>query len=585
MAAPGHEREVPQRVPTATMAAPEALSREELVQRVRELEREVERLRGGAQCPPGGDGPCPPGGAGLQGPPGGAGLQCPPGGDGLQCPPGGDGLQCPPGGAGLLCPPDGAGLQCPPGGAGLQCPPGGAGLCPPGAARPQRRGKSRQRRPFDFSAHGRRHVALRLCYLGWEYQGFAAQDNTSNTVEDKLFEALSKTRLVENRHSASYHRSGRTDKGVSAFGQVISLDLRSNLSRGLGVKPSNRDTDRDTDRIRDTDGVIDTVIESDRVRDTEANPDEAAEQDEIRYVHILNRVLPPDIRVLAWAPVRPEFSARFSCLHRTYRYLFPRAGLDVGAMGRAAEGYRGTHDFRNLCKMDVANGVVNFVRTVLASEVRPANSDGNSLGSGYQLWEFRVRGQAFLYHQVRCMMAVLLLVGRGLETPQVVERLLDVETNPEKPQYSMAVDYPLILDECAYSERDVRWVADSQALSLTVTELQRMWTCFVTKSQLVFRMLQRLNQTVRQERADDGDGDDEEKPLPWSLALPSLSAQASGLTQGVQSRSYKRLMDRPRCEGLESRISHYTKRGRISLSVPLAELKSCPPRGDRTMSP
>ena len=32
---------------------------------------------------------------------------------------------------------------------------------------------------------------------------------------------------------------------------------------------------------------------------------------EIRYCQILNKVLPPEIRVLAWAPVHPEFSARY----------------------------------------------------------------------------------------------------------------------------------------------------------------------------------------------------------------------------------------------------------------------------------
>ena len=81
-------------------------------------------------------------------------------------------------------------------------------------------GAGKARRAFDFSAHGRRHVALKIAYLGWGYQGFASQENTSNTIEEKLFEALTKTRLVESRQTANYHRCGRTDKGVSAFGQV-----------------------------------------------------------------------------------------------------------------------------------------------------------------------------------------------------------------------------------------------------------------------------------------------------------------------------------------------------------------------------
>lgn len=82
------------------------------------------------------------------------------------------------------------------------------------------RKKSGKERPFDFTAHPRRHVALRLAYLGWAYQGFAVQENTDITVEAKLFEALLKTRLIQDRQSSNYHRCGRTDKGVSAFSQV-----------------------------------------------------------------------------------------------------------------------------------------------------------------------------------------------------------------------------------------------------------------------------------------------------------------------------------------------------------------------------
>lgn len=83
--------------------------------------------------------------------------------------------------------------------------------------------KAGKARAFDFSANPRRHVALRLFYLGWSYQGFAVQENTDNTVEARLFEALLKTRLIQERQTSNYHRCGRTDKGVSAFSQVRSL--------------------------------------------------------------------------------------------------------------------------------------------------------------------------------------------------------------------------------------------------------------------------------------------------------------------------------------------------------------------------
>jgi tRNA pseudouridine38/39 synthase len=39
------------------------------------------------------------------------------------------------------------------------------------------------------------------------------QETTSQTVEDFLFDALIKTRLIEQRATANYHRCGRTDRG------------------------------------------------------------------------------------------------------------------------------------------------------------------------------------------------------------------------------------------------------------------------------------------------------------------------------------------------------------------------------------
>ncbi len=44
-------------------------------------------------------------------------------------------------------------------------------------------------------------------------QGFVVQETTSQTVEDFLFDALIKTRLIEQRATSNYHRCGRTDRG------------------------------------------------------------------------------------------------------------------------------------------------------------------------------------------------------------------------------------------------------------------------------------------------------------------------------------------------------------------------------------
>ncbi|XP_058145470.1 tRNA pseudouridine(38/39) synthase isoform X2 [Dasypus novemcinctus] len=394
-------------------------------------------------------------------------------------------------------------------------------------------GAGKAKRAFDFSAHGQRHVALRIAYLGWSYQGFASQENTNNTIEEKLFEALIKTRLVESRQTSNYHRCGRTDKGVSAFGQVISLDLRSHFPRTW-----------DSEDLNLKDEVNDVAQEITK---------------EIRYTHILNRVLPPDIRILAWAPVEPSFSARFSCLERTYHYFFPRSDLDIATMNYAAQKYVGTHDFRNLCKMDVANGVINFQRTILSAQVQLV---GQSLyeekwQEPFQLCQFEVTGQAFLYHQVRCMMAILFLIGQGMEKPEIIDELLNIEKNPQKPQYSMAVEFPLVLYDCKFE--NIKWIYDQEVQEFNVTHLQRLWADHAVKTHMLYSMLQGLESVA----VPYGTGPEMDGVIEWRNVKPRVIKQTSAFVEGVKMRTYKPLMDRPKCQGLESRIQHYVRRGRI----------------------
>ncbi|XP_074891067.1 tRNA pseudouridine(38/39) synthase [Buteo buteo] len=390
--------------------------------------------------------------------------------------------------------------------------------------------KKSQQRPFDFGAHGRRHVALKIAYLGWGYQGFASQENTSNTIEEKLFEALKKTRLVDDRQTSNYHRCGRTDKGVSAFGQVISLDLRSNLSEGKKLNGHKGDSEGRSEG-----------------------------EEELRYTHILNRVLPPDIRVLAWAPVEPDFSARFSCLKRTYRYFFPCADLDVALMHAAAQRYVGTHDFRNLCKMDVANGVVNFQRTILSAGVTWVERGGETGPQDpFRLCQFEVTGQAFLYHQVRCMIAILFLIGQKMESPEIIDELLDVEKNPQKPQYSMAVEFPLVLYDCEFE--NLQWLYDREVQEFNVTHLQQLWANHAVKTQVLRNMLGGLDAAPVATEESPGNS----TPILWRDMKPPLRSQVSGFVEGVKARTYKPLLARPKCEGLEARIRHFVRRGRIA---------------------
>lgn len=50
--------------------------------------------------------------------------------------------------------------------------------------------------------------------------------------------------------------------------------------------------------------------------------------------------------------------------------------------------------------------------------------------SGYAMYYLEISANAFLWHQIRCIMAVLLLIGEGKEYPDVITELMDVEKNP-----------------------------------------------------------------------------------------------------------------------------------------------------------
>ena len=361
--------------------------------------------------------------------------------------------------------------------------------------------------------------------------------------------------------------------------QVISIDLRSNLSHGIGVKCRKDESQNDEDSHQ-------MATEAGQSLDQQIPKahDSNTEPDEIRYVYILNRVLPAEIRVLAWCPVDPAFSARFSCTSRTYKYFFPHGNLDLSRMLQAARALIGEHDFRNLCKMDVGNGVVTYHRCITAvdlaicrHESRTCHMKTETTGSvpddsvnsfssqehaepdlivnkaventphidggfddSYEICELTITGQAFLWHQIRCIVAVLFLIGQGRENPSVISELLDVECHPCKPQYTMAAEFPLVLYDCAYDNDDIAWQYDADSSTDTVRSMQAVWTQHSVRAAMLRRMLSELGRSGQH--------------------------QTDCLVPGTRSRTYKPLFERERCESLEDRIGHYAKKQKLALT-------------------
>jgi tRNA pseudouridine38-40 synthase len=218
-------------------------------------------------------------------------------------------------------------------------------------------------------------LILTLEYDGTPFHGWAMQPGLP-TVEAALRAALAETfSSVEGLVVA-----GRTDSGVHALGQVVSVDVEG------GPPPE-------------------------------------------RAAGALNSRLPDEITVVTAMPARDGFHARYSARSRGYRYrLFTRSTpspfeacrswwlprpLDEDALAAAAAELRGKHDFRAFTPTQTKHEV--FVRTVERAEW---------IRRGDHL-DFEITAESYLRHMVRS------LVGTMVEAPATIPELLEGASRPE----------------------------------------------------------------------------------------------------------------------------------------------------------
>lgn len=248
------------------------------------------------------------------------------------------------------------------------------------------------------TAEAGRTLRLDLEYDGAGFAGWAAQPRL-RTVEGALRDGLD----VLIGPGYELRVAGRTDAGVHATGQVVSVATAS---------------DRAPERVR----------------------------------RGLEGLLPDDVAVRAVAEAPPGFDARADALGRAYEYRILRAApsplrrrrtlrvagpLDLDGLRASAALLEGRHDFRAFTPTRTEH--VFFERTVRRCS-----------------WEERadelvlaIEADAFLRHMVRVLVGTMLLVGRGTWEPRRVGELLSGAprsaagpTAPAHPLTLVAVRYP-----------------------------------------------------------------------------------------------------------------------------------------------
>lgn len=218
-------------------------------------------------------------------------------------------------------------------------------------------------------------IALGVEYEGTHYHGFQRQQELV-TIQGLLESALS--RVAD--HSVQLVCAGRTDAGVHASAQVIHFDTQ-------------------------------------------------AERSERAWVLGGNACLPPDIRIQWAKKVQDNFSARFSALSRSYRYIIENQPirsalmrhfvswypmpLDEAAMQEAANHLLGEQDF-SAFRSSSCQSLTPFRRL----EELNVKRVGNQI-------ILDIRANAFLHHMVRNIVGVLVEIGAGKKNTQWSREVLE----------------------------------------------------------------------------------------------------------------------------------------------------------------
>jgi tRNA pseudouridine38-40 synthase len=242
-------------------------------------------------------------------------------------------------------------------------------------------------------------VALGVEYDGTHFAGWQIQPN-QRTVQGTLENAIT---TVAN-HAVRITAAGRTDSGVHALNQVIHFE---------------------TDALRS----------------------------ERNWILGLNANLPRDVNVVWARNVDDEFSARFSAVRRTYRYLIlnrvSRSAihddrmwwvfrpLDEEKMQQAADLLVGHHDFSAFrAKECQANSPIKTLEKITVKRHQDCIS-------------IDVEAQSFLHHMVRNLVGVLVPIGEGKFPVEWAKQVLESRdraqggiTSPPQGLYFTNVEYP-----------------------------------------------------------------------------------------------------------------------------------------------
>jgi tRNA pseudouridine38-40 synthase len=157
-------------------------------------------------------------------------------------------------------------------------------------------------------------IALKFAYDGKRFSGYARQP-AQRTVEHTILDLLSTSEILADPRSGCFRTASRTDRGVSALGNVCSFDSVLSKDEVFSRLPA---------------------IES-------------------------------EIFIYGIQKVPSDFYPRHA-KSRWYRYYLRNVGLDVEKVQSAAKVFIGEHNFQNFARVEPLKNPIRTINTIVITE-------------------------------------------------------------------------------------------------------------------------------------------------------------------------------------------------------------------------
>jgi len=269
----------------------------------------------------------------------------------------------------------------------------------------------------DFLRVKRRKFAMLICYSGQGYLGLQRNPGRK-TIEEDILLALHKAGIIneeayQQQKLIDFQRAARTDKGVSAIRQVLSVKLPEDLS-----------------------------------------------------IKSINEHLPEQIRVVGVKRTTKGFNCKGNCDARTYAYTMPTFALApqsepitysyrispaiIEKTNEVLQNYVGTHNYHNFTsrKKPADPSAHRYIINI--------SCESPVIADDMEFVTLKVKGQSFMLHQIRKMVGLAIAIVRGITDVSTISKAWD----EPKLDLPVAPGLGLVLEEVHYDRYNKRYGSD-----------------------------------------------------------------------------------------------------------------------------